>query len=64
MKVKQAFTDRDTGMAYAVGEVYRGTADRVAELRESGHLTKTDTASESEPEAEVPAAEPAPTRRK
>lgn len=41
-KVKQAFTDRETGQRYAVGDVYTGTDARFTELEGSGHLTKTD----------------------
>lgn len=68
MKVKQEFVDRDTGAAYAVGDIYEGSPERIAELRERGYLTKTDVtpavegvATEIEP---VPVPEPAPTTRK
>ncbi len=53
IKVKQRFTDRETGDTYVPGELYVGTAERIEELRESGHLNKTETP-EPEPEAEKP----------
>lgn len=59
MKVKTAFTDRDTGYTYQPGDIYAGTPERITELREADYLTKTDV-----PEQAAPAAEPAPPTRK
>lgn len=59
MKVKQGFTDRDTGYTYQPGDIYAGTPERITELREADYLTKTDVPVEA-----APAAEPAPTPRK
>lgn len=50
-KVKQAFTDKNTGESYKPGDTYTGTDERVAELQDSGHLNVT-------PVADKPAAEP------
>lgn len=60
MKVKAAFTDRDTGTVYQPGDIYRGTEARIAELRDGGYLTKQDVP-DAAPVAEEPAPEPTPT---
>lgn len=60
MKVKTAFTDRDTGQTYQPGDIYRGTEARLQELRDGGYLTKQDVP-DAEPVVEEPAPEPAPT---
>lgn len=42
IKVKQKFIDRETGDTYHPGELYAGTAERIEELRQSGHLNKNE----------------------
>lgn len=36
------FTDRDTDKVYRVGDTYSGSAVRISELADKGHVEKVD----------------------